>query len=228
MSDHPEPSQADLLSESREIWDINAAAFDERVSSGGGWQSILIAPTVERMLDVQPGETALDLACGNGIFSRRLADLGATVVAADFSPKFIELARERSAEYADRIAYHVADATDEAQLLALAGDEQRRFDLACCNMALMDMPAIAPLFRAVAQLLKPERALRLLDHAPVLQWSGDQPRDRTLRLCRPADLRYQNPQLPLRRGDERHRGSRAAARAVLLASTAASVVQCRL
>ncbi len=142
--------------ESREIWDTNAAAFDERVSSGGGWQTIFIAPMVEQLLDVQPGETALDLACGNGIFSRRLAELGATVVAADFSPKLIELARQRSTEYADRIAYHVADATDEAQLLALAGDEQRRFDLACCNMALMDMPAITPLFRAVAQLLKPE------------------------------------------------------------------------
>ncbi len=156
MTDQPEANPVDLSSESREIWDTNAANFDERVSSGGGWQTILIAPTVERLLAVQPGETALDLACGNGIFSRRLADLGAQVVAADFSPKFIDLARQRSTEYADRIEYHVADATDEAELLALAGDDQRRFDLACCNMALMDMPAIAPLFRAVAKLLKPD------------------------------------------------------------------------
>lgn len=143
-----------ILAESRAIWDQNAEAWDERIGSGGGFQSILVAPTVERMLQIQPGESVLDIACGNGIFSRRLAELGATVVAADFSPKLIAYAKQRTTEHADRIKYHVADATDEDQLLALAG--ARRFDAAVCNNALMDMPEIEPLFRAVAKLLKPE------------------------------------------------------------------------
>lgn len=145
----------DLNAESRAIWDKNAEAWDARIGSGGGFQSILIAPTVERMLAIQPGETVLDIACGNGIFSRRLAELGAQVVASDFSIKLIELARARTTEYTERIEYHVADATDEAQLLALAGEHGRQFDAAVCNNALMDMPAIEPLFRALAKLLKP-------------------------------------------------------------------------
>jgi 2-polyprenyl-3-methyl-5-hydroxy-6-metoxy-1,4-benzoquinol methylase len=143
-----------LMAESREIWDTNAEVWDARIGSGGGWQTIVIAPTVERMLNIQPGETALDIACGNGQFSRRLADLGATVVASDFSPRLIELAEGRSSDYGDRISYHVADATDEAQLLGMARDEG--FDAAVCNMALMDIPAVEPLFRAVAKMLKPE------------------------------------------------------------------------
>jgi 2-polyprenyl-3-methyl-5-hydroxy-6-metoxy-1,4-benzoquinol methylase len=146
---------AKLNAESRAIWDTNAEAWDKRIGSGGGWQTTLIAPIVERMLNIQAGEQVLDIACGNGQFSRRLAELGAKVVASDFSPKLIELAKGRSTEQADRIAYHVADATDEAQLLALAGADQQRFDAAVCNNALMDMPAIEPLFRAVAKLLKP-------------------------------------------------------------------------
>jgi 2-polyprenyl-3-methyl-5-hydroxy-6-metoxy-1,4-benzoquinol methylase len=144
----------DLLAESRTIWDTNAEAWDSRIGAGGGWQTTLIAPTVERMLEIQPGERVLDIACGNGIFSRRLAEIGAYVVATDFSPKLIELARRRTTEYTDRITYHVADATDEAQLLALAGPDGQRFDAAVCNMALMDMPTVEPLFRSVGQLLK--------------------------------------------------------------------------
>ena len=58
-------------------------------------------------------------------------------------------------EHTDRIAYHVADATDEAQLLALAGPDGAPFDAAVCQNALMDMPLTEPLFQAVARLLRP-------------------------------------------------------------------------
>lgn len=108
------------------------------------------------MLNVQAGESVLDIACGNGQFSRRLAELGATVVASDFSPKLIELAKRRPSEHAEHISFSVADATDEAQLMALAGSEGRQFDAAVCCNAIMDMPVIEPLFRAVSKLLKPD------------------------------------------------------------------------
>ena len=141
-----------LVEESRRIWDQNAEVWDSRMETATSWQKVFIAPVAERLLDLQPGETVLDIACGNGIFSRRLAELGAYVVASDFSPRLVELARSRSTEHADRIEYHVADATDEAQLIAMG---ERRFDAAVCNMALMDMPAIEPLYRAVSRMLKP-------------------------------------------------------------------------
>lgn len=150
-----ENRDANVLAESRAIWDANAENWDQRIGGGGGWQTLVIAPTVERMLDIQSGENVLDIACGNGQFSRRLADLGAKVAASDFSPKMIELARERSGDYADRVRYSVVDATDEAQVLSMAA-EGERFDAGVSNMALMDMPAIEPMFRAVAKLLKPE------------------------------------------------------------------------
>src|SRR5260221_4208891 len=128
-----EHNDTNLIAESRGIWDTNAEAWDNKISGGQNWQSTLIAPTVERMLNIQPGECVLDIACGNGHFSRRLADLGASVVASDFSPKMIELSKLRTTEHVDRIADYVVDATDENQLLALAGPEKRRFDAAVCN-----------------------------------------------------------------------------------------------
>src|SRR5918997_866780 len=108
-----------LVEESRRIWDQNAEVWDSGMEAPTSWQKVLIAPVVERLLGLQPGETVLDIACGNGIFSRRMAELGAYVVASDFSPKLIELAKARSTQYVDHIEYHIADATDESQLLSM-------------------------------------------------------------------------------------------------------------
>jgi SAM-dependent methyltransferase len=94
----------------------------------------------------------LDIGCGNGLYARRLAVLGAKVQAFDFSAKLIERAVARTSQHKERIHYRVLDATDEAALLSLG---ERRYDRAMCNMVLFDMAEIAPLARALTRLLKP-------------------------------------------------------------------------
>ena len=138
--------------ETRQAWDTNAAFWDERMGEGNDFVNMLIWPAVERMLPVTPGMQVLDIACGNGLTSRRLADQGATVTGIDFSSEMIAHARRRSTAYAERIAYQVLDATDEQALLALGVG---RFDAALSNMALFDMAEIEPLFRTLARLLRP-------------------------------------------------------------------------
>src|SRR5689334_24939736 len=105
-------SSSDLIAESREIWDANADAWDAKIGAGGGWQSTVIAPVAEQLLGIEPGESVFEVACGNGLFARRLAELGAFVVASDFSGRMIEHARQRTTSHTDRIEYHMADATD--------------------------------------------------------------------------------------------------------------------
>ncbi len=139
-----------LRHETQRIWDAKAEHWDSQMGEGNQFQRVLVGPSSERLLAIQPGETILDLACGNGVFSRRLAALGARVVATDFSQRFLDLARARPSEHADRIEYRQVDATDEAALLALGA---RRFDAVVCNMAMQDMPTIEPLLRAVSRLL---------------------------------------------------------------------------
>jgi 2-polyprenyl-3-methyl-5-hydroxy-6-metoxy-1,4-benzoquinol methylase len=142
-----------LNRETQEIWDQNAAFWDEYMGEGGVFQRKLIGPATERLLALKPGEHVLDIACGNGAFSRRLAQLGAGVVAFDFSSAFVDRAKARTTEHADRMDYRVIDATDEAQLLSLG---QQQFDAAVCSVAMMDMVTIEPLMSALAQLLKPD------------------------------------------------------------------------
>jgi 2-polyprenyl-3-methyl-5-hydroxy-6-metoxy-1,4-benzoquinol methylase len=143
----------DILRATRDIWNQNAAFWDERGGDDGlPMQRALIAPITERLLDLKRDERVLEIACGNGAFARRMAALGARVVASDFAETFIERAKTRTTEYADRIEYRVIDATDETALLALGAQS---FDAAVCTMGLMDIAEIDPLLRALSQLLKP-------------------------------------------------------------------------
>jgi len=120
------------------------------MGEGYDWHRELVVPAAIRFLDLKPGELLLDVACGNGLFSRRMAKSGIRVVAFDFSEQLIEKAKERTPKDLE-IDYHVIDATDRDQLLSLG---ERRFDAAVCNMALMDMTEIQPLVSALSRLLK--------------------------------------------------------------------------
>ncbi len=142
---------ADENDAARDAWDRNASFWDARMGEGNRFIEHLIWPVVERLLALAPGQRALDAACGNGLTSRRMAALGADVVAFDFSREMIERARERTGEHDAKIRYEVLDATDPAALAELGADS---FDAALCNMALFDMAEIDPLLSALGRLLK--------------------------------------------------------------------------
>ncbi len=142
------PQHAD---DNRRIWDANAQWWDDRVGDGNEFQTVLLEPATERLLNVRAGDRILDAACGAGRVARRMAALGARVCAFDYSSAFIARARERTPSEA-AIEYHLLDAGSVDALLALGSN---RFDKAVCTMALMDMPEIRPLFAALSRLLVP-------------------------------------------------------------------------
>jgi len=133
----------------RNAWDGLAAYWDEHVEAGKTWQRHLIQPPVERLLRLEPGERILEIACGNGEFSRRMSELGGRVLATDFSEGMLERARSHGGD----VEYRHVDATQEHELIVLG--EPGSFDAVVCNMAIMDMEAIEPMVAAASHLLKP-------------------------------------------------------------------------
>jgi 2-polyprenyl-3-methyl-5-hydroxy-6-metoxy-1,4-benzoquinol methylase len=150
----------------RAIWDELAAYWDRNMESGGTWQRTLIAPAVEGLLLVRPGERILEVACGNGDFSRRMAELGASVVATDVSEQMLKHARARGGP----IDYRRADATSSDELLALG--DPGSFDAMVCNMAIMDMPEIEPMAAASRVLLRPDGRAVISTVHPAFNGSG--------------------------------------------------------
>lgn len=142
-----------LNEEARSDWEQIAPWWDAQVGEDA---NLVVRPAVERLLDLQPGERVLEIACGNGALARHLAQKGAQVVATDFSAEFLRLAQERTRarpDLAERIDFRLIDATDAAQLASLGRDGP--FDAAVCVMGIMDMATIDPLMEGVARLLKP-------------------------------------------------------------------------
>lgn len=153
----------------RDAWEANAEVWDSRMGDNGNdFFNILCWPTIASFLGASTaafdgtrltpplsadlaGQHILDIACGNGLTSRRLAELGAQVTAFDFSANLIEKAKARSTNLQSLISYQVIDATSKQQLLSLG---EQAFDAALSNMALFDMADLEPLFRALPKLLK--------------------------------------------------------------------------
>ncbi len=142
----------DLLQEATEIWDEISPWWDEQIGDGNPAQDHLIEPTQLKLLDIKPGQRILDIACGAGRFTRRMAEAGAQVVAFDHSRSFIDIAKSKSRAYADRIDFRVANAADPPAIVELADEP---FDAAVCTMAIMDMAMITPLAQTLPNVLKP-------------------------------------------------------------------------
>jgi len=139
--------------EARRAWDLNARFWDSHMGEGNDFVDLLIWPATEKLLAPRRGEQILDIACGNGFSTRRLARAGASVVAFDFSEAMIAIAKNRNLPAMEAsVAYSVLDATDYEALIALGAG---RFDAALCNMALFDIADIHPLMRALPKLLRP-------------------------------------------------------------------------
>ncbi|WP_199925708.1 class I SAM-dependent methyltransferase [Paenibacillus bouchesdurhonensis] len=140
----------ELNDESKARWDRNAGFWDDYMGEESNrFHRELIRPHTEELLQMKQGLLVLDIACGNGNFSRRLAELGANVIAFDYSSGMIERAKSRT-KNSENITYKVIDATDSESLLSLG---KGKFDRAVANMALMDIVDVIPLVNALFELL---------------------------------------------------------------------------
>ncbi|MDB5294710.1 MAG: methyltransferase protein [Phycisphaerales bacterium] len=156
------------------VWDRIAPWWADQIGEGNDFQRRLIMPATDRLLAPVAGLRVLDVACGNGNYARRLGRAGCRVLAVDASPNFLAAARARTTPDDGAIEYRLCDATDGAAVRALGGaipeglsepngpapdaagtSVTHPFDAAVCSMAVMDLPAVDPLFRGVRALLPP-------------------------------------------------------------------------
>lgn len=138
-------------------WGEVAEWYGSLLEEKGTFQRELILPNLTSRMNIQKGETILDLACGEGFFSREFYKRGADVIGVDISRELIEIAKKklepsklstkRKIEFfsspASRLNF-IKDYTEDAItiILALQNIENIREVLRECNRVLKDRGSI--------------------------------------------------------------------------------------
>jgi SAM-dependent methyltransferase len=129
-------------------WEANAETWTRHARAGYDIsRDALNTPAFLAMLPPVRGLSGLDVGCGEGTNTRRVARLGAAMHAIDVAPTFVRHAR--AAEMADPlgIRFGVADGT----ALPFAAET---FDFVVAFMSLLDMPDPARALHEVARVLR--------------------------------------------------------------------------
>jgi trans-aconitate methyltransferase len=98
------------------------------------------APVLQ-LLAPKPGERILDIGCGDGVLTKKIADAGSSVVGLDSSPDFCAAARRLGIETVEAGAYDMTFT--------------REFDAVFSNAALHWMKDADRVIRNVAKALRP-------------------------------------------------------------------------
>ncbi|MGH7822738.1 MAG: class I SAM-dependent methyltransferase, partial [Candidatus Binatia bacterium] len=98
----------------------------------------------------QAGERVLDVACGQGVVCRALAESGMAVTGIDLSPGLIAAAERRNQSERLPIEYRVGDARRLAEVA-----EPASFDAAVCILAIQNMAPLSPVWEGCRRTLRP-------------------------------------------------------------------------
>lgn len=142
------------------------AAFPEN-SSAAGWQNwdplaemwinnvqqgpdlvcreFMVTRPLLKLAGPLESKRVLDAGCGEGFYSRRMADEGALVTGVDSSAKLVEAACAQDTGRTNRSEFQVASLTDLSEL--------GQFDIVVCNQVLNMVPDLPNVFRQFSSVL---------------------------------------------------------------------------
>ena len=127
-----------------ELWNNSADAWISHLSTRGDQSRRFLDPRVWQILGDVNGKKALDIGCGEGRFSRQLAEQGAIATGIDPTPKLFQ----RAAELGGGATFINCGAEN----LPFADDS---FDVALFYLVLIDIEPMAPAIKEAFRVLKP-------------------------------------------------------------------------
>lgn len=171
------PPQGRRAPDKDQGWDPVAAWYDKLVGeTGSDYHRNVILPAALRILDPQPGESVIDVCCGQGVLVRPLLETKVgKFTGVDASARLIAAAKTRHGTD-PRVSFVVADACEPGSWTDASNDA------ATCIMAVHDVPDLVGMFMNVAKSLKQGgRAVMIFMH-PCFRiprkshwgWDGDQ------------------------------------------------------
>lgn len=135
--------------EAGKYWNENAEVWTQLSRAGYDvYRDYLNTPAFLAMLPEVRGLAGIDIGCGEGTNTRRVAELGATMTAIDVSDVFVGQASEMERQAPRGIDYRVASAAE-------LPFPDHHFDFATAFMSLMDVPETARVLAEAHRVIKP-------------------------------------------------------------------------
>src|SRR5262245_24955547 len=137
--------------------------YDEDLGQSS-WITLAEAREWFRRLELNPGRSALEIACGSGGMTERMAlETGATCVGVDINEHGIEAAsaRVRGAESSSRVSFQLVDAAKRLPF------PDASFDAIFCNDAINHLPGRLDYLRDWNRVLRPGGRLLFTDPVVV-------------------------------------------------------------
>jgi demethylmenaquinone methyltransferase / 2-methoxy-6-polyprenyl-1,4-benzoquinol methylase len=162
---------ADKATKVRGMFGAIARSYDLNNRVHSLWQDQRWRRKGVRLMQVKPGETVLDVACGTGDLTQAFARTqAAKVVGLDFTPAMLDVARtklSRLGPAAGKVTYMEGDA------MALPFPDQS-FDVVSIAFGIRNVSDPARALREFARVLKPRGRLLILEFGqpinPVMRW----------------------------------------------------------
>jgi SAM-dependent methyltransferase len=138
---------------------VRRETYDEDLGQSS-WITLAEAREWFRRLELSPGKTALEIACGSGGMTERMArETGASCVGVDINAHGIDgaRARARDSEVASRVSFQLVDAAKRLPF------PDGAFDAIFCNDAINHLPGRLDYLRDWHRVLRPGGRLLFTD-----------------------------------------------------------------
>jgi ubiquinone/menaquinone biosynthesis C-methylase UbiE len=173
---------AEVSPAAKTSWEPVASWYKGYLNKEDTFQEKIIFPGALRLLAPKPEGRYLDIACGEGAFTRLLAQgRELQVVGIDAAPSLVEAARRRLPAGRQgapkRADYETLDAARIGERF-----EAKSFDGAACILALQNIEAADDVIRGASKILKPGAPLVIVMNHPAFRqprqsgWGWDEAR----------------------------------------------------
>ncbi|MCK9351462.1 MAG: class I SAM-dependent methyltransferase [Candidatus Pacebacteria bacterium] len=143
-------------------WEHVGDWYDDLLRDEDTYQNKVILPNVVRLAALKNGMKVLDLACGQGFFSRAFADAGAAVVGTDISAKLIAIAKKNVSN-----AKFFVSPAHRLEMI-----QEHSLDAATIILAAQNIENISEVFKEIQKKLKPGGKLLLVLNHPAFRNPG--------------------------------------------------------
>jgi len=140
-------------------WGGVAGWYDELLEKEGTYQKEVILPNLIRLINPTKQKLVVDVACGQGFFSRAVAEKGAQVIASDISKELVGLAEKQGG----KVEYHVAPAHKAPFVKSGSADA------VMIVLAIQNIENMHEVFKECARMLKPTGKLFLVLNHPTFR-----------------------------------------------------------